>query len=101
MGRADHSSFLQRYRMIPLRKRAMRAKSLKREKGVALFLALIALLGGLALSSAMVCVALADSRSHRQNEDHAKAFYLAESGLQGAHYELAEHQDSGKDGEGT
>ena len=79
----------------------MSPKSSSRERGAALFLALVALLVGLALSSAMVSYALADSRGMRQNQEFAQGFYIAESGLQGAHYELGEHHDSAKDGEGT
>src|SRR5688572_456323 len=79
----------------------MSPKSSSRDRGAALFLALIALLVGLALSSAMVSYALADSRALRQNQELAQAFFVAESGLQGSHYELAEHDDPAKDGEGT
>ena len=79
----------------------MNAGSSRRDAGAALFLALVALMAGLALSGAMVSFALADSRGMRRNQDFASAFYLAESGLQGAHCELGEHLDSQNNGEGT
>ena len=79
----------------------MNARFSSNESGAALFLALVALVMGLALSSAMVSYALADSRGMRRTQEFTQAFYVAESGLQGARYELAEHEDSAKDGEGT
>src|SRR5688572_16325494 len=79
----------------------MNGSSSRRDAGAALFLALVVLMAGLALSGAMVSFALADSRGMRRNQDCASAFYLAESGLQGAHCELGEHLDSQNNGEGT
>ena len=66
------------------------------QSGSVLLFALIAVMIGLALTGAMVSVSIANARSLREHQQHAQAFYVAEAGLQGSHYELADRLDPGR-----
>ncbi len=79
----------------------MNTRSATRESGIALIFALLGVIVSAAIASSLVMVTMTETRAANAASAHAMAFYLAESGLNSARWEIGESTDPGGDGEGT
>ena len=72
-----------------------------REGGIILLTFLILGVVAAAMSAALILLSNAESRVLAENVDNKRSFYLAESGLDAAKWELAANEDPGYDGPGN
>ncbi len=79
----------------------MISKARTQESGLALVFALLGVIVAAALSGSLVMITMIETRAATAATERAMAFYLAESGLQAARWEIGENDDPAADGEGT